>query len=861
MQFGPKTRIDRYEIHEPIGAGGMGEVYRGLDTRLGRAVAIKVLRSDLLQARDLKQRLAHEAHVLSTMNHPNICTLHDVVDVNGQPALIMELLEGETLAQRLGTGSVTLEESVRIGAQVASALGAAHKKGILHRDIKPGNIFLTTSGHVKVLDFGLAKLLADVTRVQEYEATRSLDSSPMTAPGALLGTFAFMAPEQALGESIDPRSDIYSLGVVLYELCTGQRPFSGKTLPALFDAVLHDNPEPARKRNPKIGAELDAIIHRAIQRDPLRRQQTAGELEQELLRVRNGEPRRGNPALKSVIIGIGILVASAIATYLFRLQRPEANVVVGVSQLTEISGQELFPSLAPDAKTFVFVSQQQGNWDIYSQRVGGRNSTNLTADSTQDDTQPAFSADGERIAFRSERDGGGIFVMGATGESVRKVADFGYNPSWSPDGKQLVVASEGVIDSVNRGRSSELWTIDVQTGKKTRLYEGDAVQPNWSPHGNRIAFWSGLSGRREVKSISSTGGNPAVVAVADAEVNWNPVWSPDGRFLYYLSNKGGSMNLWRISINEGTGAVKQPPQPVTTPAIDAAHLTFARTANRGMYVQRFSAANIHRIKFDGKVTSGAPTQVTRGTKTLLVSDVSADGEWIAFMSSGAQEDIYVIRSDGSGLRQLTNDAHKDRRPRWAPDGKRLIFDSNRSGRVELWEIHPDGSALTQLTRTSGPPTFQAVWSNDGKEVAFTRGASAPGVLNLATAEIRSLPALAAGETWNGLTSWSQDGRGLAFHTIGPKGPSGIGIHWLKDGSVLRLTNQGAAPVWLADSRRLLYETGIELHLIDSQTRSDQVIMRTDPYVIELGSRSGGVRDWIYFSLLTNEADIWSFDLQ
>ena len=246
---------------------------------------------------------------------------------------------------------------------------------------------------------------------------------------------------------------------------------------------------------------------------------------------------------------------------------------------------------------------------------------------------------------------------------------------------------------------------------------------------------------------------------------------------------------------------------------------------------------------------------------LLVSDVSANGEWIAFVTSGVQEDIYVIRNDGTGLKQLTNDLHKDRRPRWAPDGNRLIFDSNRTGRYELWQINSNGSALSQLTRTTGPASIQAVWSNTGLEVAFSRPADTPGVHSLATGETRFLTALAAGEAWKGLTSWSPDGKGLAFHTIGTKGPAGIGIHWLKDGSVAELTQEGAAPTWLSDSTRLLYETGVELHLIDSKSRNDRIILRTDPYAIELSGQSGGVRDWIYFSLLSTEADVWSFELQ
>jgi serine/threonine protein kinase len=860
LQFQQKTRIDRYEIREPLGSGGMGQVYRGIDTRLGRAVAVKVLRSDIPDSQEFRQRLAHEAHVLSALSHPNICTLHDVVDAGGQPVLIMELLEGMTLAHRLSAGPIPIETVISVAAQTASALAAAHDKGVLHRDVKPGNIFLTSSGHVKVLDFGVAKLSAESARQAEFEATRSLESSPVTAPGVLLGTFAYMAPEQALGEATDARSDVFSLGVVLYELCTGHRPFTGKTLPAFFDALLHDDPIPARTRNPNIPVELERIIHRALNRDPGRRQQTGRELERELLDAAASGHQAALPARKlAVVAAIAVLILIAIRIVLPRSPRQQ-SVINRVSQTTDVSGQEFFPSLSPDAKTFLFAGRQRGNWDIYSQRVGDREATNLTADSQSDDTQAAFSPDGKRIAFRSERDGGGIFVMAATGESVRRVVDFGYNPAWSPDGKQLVFASEGIIDSTNRGRTSQLWTIDLEGGTTTLVHAGDAVQPSWSPQGHRIAFWSGLSGRREIKSISSTGGN-LVSAVTDAEVNWNPVWSSDGRFLYYLSNRGGSMNVWRIGINERSGVVKQPSEPITTPAIDAAHLTLARNGGRGMYVQRFSAANVHKIGFDGNATNGAPIQVTRGTRTLLVSDVSTDGQWIAMISSGVQEDVYLIRSDGTGLKQLTNDTHKDRRARFSPDGSRLIFDSNRSGRFELWQINIDGSSLSQLTSTTGPGLLQAVWSNSGREVAFSRGGGVPGILNLATRETRSLAPLSPGGTWNGLTSWSPDGRGIAFHVIGAKGPAGIGIHWLSDNSVVRLTNEGAAPVWLADSRRLLYETGIELHLFDAVSRRDRVILRTDPNAIELGSRSGGVHEWIYYSLLSTEADIWSFELQ
>jgi Tol biopolymer transport system component len=213
------------------------------------------------------------------------------------------------------------------------------------------------------------------------------------------------------------------------------------------------------------------------------------------------------------------------------------------------------------------------------------------------------------------------------------------------------------------------------------------------------------------------------------------------------------------------------------------------------------------------------------------------------------------------MRQLTNDTYKDRRPRWSPDGRRILFDSNRSGRNELWQIGFDGGSLTQITRTTELPTMQGVWSPNGKELAFSRPGSVPGILQLSSSVVISLDRLASHESWAGVNSWSPDGALLAFHSVTNfQGPRGIGIYPVKDGQVVQLRDVGAAPSWLADSRRLLYETGAELHLLDTVSHVDRIIMRTAPYELELGTRAGGVRDWIYYSLISRQADIWSFEL-
>jgi len=418
----------------------MGSVYRATDTRLHRSVAIKILSADAASRPELTQRLAHEARVLSALSHPNICTLYDMLDAEGQPALIMELLEGENLADRLARGPVPLPDVITIGLQVASALDAAHQKGILHRDIKPGNIFILPSGQIKVLDFGLAKS----TLSPDVQETLSLSSSPMTSPGAIVGTILYVAPEQALGERVDGRTDIFTLGVVMYQLCTGRLPFTGKTLAAHFDALLHVPPVPVQAHNPKVSPKLAAIVTRALERRPENRQQTAAELEREL-RELQGRPDAGwKPTLRArwAMATALLTIAIAIATLVIFARLPKSPAIaITVSQATDSLGEELFPSMAPDGKSFVFAARQHGTWDIFSRRLDDRRTVNLTADYSGDDTQPSFSFDGNRLAFRSERQGGGIFIMSATGESVRRVADFGYNPSWSSDGKFLVVAT------------------------------------------------------------------------------------------------------------------------------------------------------------------------------------------------------------------------------------------------------------------------------------------------------------------------------------------------------------------------------------------------------------------------------------
>ena len=364
---------------------------------------------------------------------------------------------------------------------------------------------------------------------------------------------------------------------------------------------------------------------------------------------------------------------------------------------------------------------QSGNVDIYLQSVSGQNAINLTKDSPDDDTAPAFSPDGESIAFRSERQGGGIFMMGRTGESVRRLTDAGYSPAWSPDGTRIVYATDAT-NVYGRVMVSELWMVNVATGEKQKIFDGDAVQPSWSPHGLRIAYWKsfgGHTGQRDISTIPAAGGAPVPVTV-DTAIDWSPIWSPDGRSLFFSSNRGGTMNLWRVPIDERTGATLGPPEALTAPTSSASLMSMSADGRSIAYTALTSSYSIGKVSFDpvnGSVR-GTPVTVIGGSRPFAAPYPSPDGQWLSFNSLPPHEEIFVSRSDGTGMRQLTNDGVRNRNPTWSPDGQRIVFMSNRDGMNQIWSIKPDGSGLRRLTSPKTGATTLNRWSPDGSKIIY-----------------------------------------------------------------------------------------------------------------------------------------------
>jgi len=707
--------ISHYRILEKLGSGGMGVVYKAEDTRLGRTVALKFLPDEFSTDKAALDRFQREARAASALNHPNICTLHDVDQADGQPFLTMEYLEGQTLRQRAAARPFKLDEILDLGIQIADALDAAHTRGIVHRDIKPSNIFVTARGQAKIMDFGLAKLAPERTvrgaAAQGSEvATALMNEELITSPGTALGTVAYMSPEQARGEELAARTDLFSFGVVLYEMATGQRPFQGNTTAVVFDAILNKTPVAPVRLRPDLPAGLELIINKALEKDRDVRCQTASELRADLKRLKRdtesgksaaaaalvpaSKTRRQPLLLAGVLIVIGI--ATAVAWFTVR-QSPAPSP-------PELRERRLTANPADNPVTSAVISPD-GKYVAYSD-LGGIHlkliATGETRTIPQTETWKAtswFPDSSKLLASSTKRENPGIWVISVLGGTPRKLQDQAGSGLASPDGSQIAFGRGDVGFGVGFGAQrgfQELWVmgpVGEEPHKIVAAREGEViVQAAWSPEGSRIGYLrTGLitpesrMGPAVLESVDLRGGKASTLLsdwqlVGDIWKSGAFCWSPDAHVIYShrepAPNAQGSNNLWELRVNSRTG------EP-----------------------------------------AGSPRKITHWSGTALWSvNLSADGKRMAVLKVNSQSDVYVAQLEANGTRmktprRLTLDESNDIPGPWMPDSKTVIFSSERNGNLDIFRQAIDQNSAEPLVAGPDDETPKAV-TPDGQWLLY-----------------------------------------------------------------------------------------------------------------------------------------------
>ena len=861
---------DRYSLGRELGAGGMATVYLAHDLRHDRDVALKLLHPDL-GATLGGDRFLSEIKTTARLQHPHILPLLDSGAVDGLLYYVMPYVSGETLRARLQRErQLSIEDAVRIARDVADALGAAHAVGIVHRDIKPENI-LMQGGHAMVADFGIAL------------AVHHAGGKRMTQTGLSLGTPQYMSPEQAMGErTVDARCDIYALGAVTYEMLVGEPPFTGATSQAVVAKLMAERPTPPSTVRDTLPPGVEAAVLKALAKLPADRFATAEKFSDALSRP-DVAPAWVPPnvsadslgrrtilrriALIGATAGTVLIGAAAVLGYLFgRRSAASGPAWSGFTQLTDASGVETSPSLSPDGQSFAYASNVRGGWDIFVQRVGGRNPVLAAGDTTADELWPAYSPDGRDIAYNLS--GGGIFIVGATGESARRLTTFGSNPAWSPDGRQIVFGSEEVHSAYNVNNTGTLWTVDASGGEPKRLDPAGRglYQPAWSPGGTRIAFWSSISGRRDLETIPAAGGE-RVKVTDDAAIDWGPTWSPDGKYLYFASDRGGTMGIWRIPVDEASGKATGAPTPVAS-GVDA-DMDLPRLSADGsslVFRSKLESVNPVAIAFDPTTDRiGAMTFLQQRTGILVPTDMSPDGKWLALMNApDRHQDIFIMRPDGSGLRRLTDDEARDWTPRFTPDGTALTFYSNSSGKYEGWSIRLDGSGRTRLTDFKDGVNFTTL-APDGKRLMVS-GTDTGAFIGEAPWPLSEKSATALASAVDGGTlkpsDWSRDGRWLSGYVIGSTGePDGQGILDVTANRAWRLNQDSRSydVAWMPDNRRVAYFTNrgalVMQDVVSRERREIAARLANPPDLLGSIAVSPDGRT-LYYGATQSQANIW-----
>ena len=758
--------LAHYKVLEKIGSGGMGDVYLAEDTKLDRKVALKILPPELAESEERRARFKREAKALAALDHPNIVQVFSVEEAEGIHFITMQLVHGKTLTELLPKNGFPLNKFFEVAIPLADAVAAAHQEGITHRDLKPDNAMVGEDGRVKVLDFGLAKPTSGFVG---GETESALPTAAKTAEGMIVGTLNYMSPEQAQGKTVDARSDIFSLGVVFYEMLTGRRPFGGDNPASVLSSIIKDEPPSLADIDSEFPRDLVKIVRRCLAKEPLRRFQSAIDLHNDLEELKqdvaSGEVSA--PVIRKTsrapIVVLALVATLAVAGVIFLLL-PERDPIPRLTnpvQITSAIGVEDYPTWSPDGQTLAYNSNQSGNWDIWVTQIGSGQHLNRTEESLGPEFFPSWSPDGREIAFSSSLDGGGIFIMspltGAPRKLVEATGSFGaYSPQWSRDGLDLALIRWEPPDSfvermvLRTGKTSSL----PLPGRWTRR-----IGLAWSPDGRFVAYVDIQAFRAQITQlwILNLESGEATPLTEGRSNDLSPSWAADGKALYYISNRGGTMDLWRQDLSEDA-APEGPPRAVTT-GIGMRTAVFSPDGTKLAYSKGQWVANLWRVPIltDRVATWADAEQLTFDQAFVEFVDVSPDGERLVLSSNRAgNPDLWLMPDEGGEMTQLTTDPTPDWFPSFSPDGREIAFYAYRSGNRHIWVMPSGGGTARQIT-SGESEDYHPVWSPDGKELAFFSGRS--GNLDVWAVpaeggEARQMTKDTAGDSY---VRWSPDG--------------------------------------------------------------------------------------------------------